>query len=272
MTQAIKHVNIDDKLGKVRNRVYRIGVELEGGWKRLPPKVQLVRDGSVMFPNISQTDAYGKTIFHVGELPSPILLPKGKSGQLTLETWLNANYPSHVNETCGMHCHMSFMNAFQYQQLMSDESVMWTVVEYIKRWADAQVERKNIPHDHCIFERLAGRSEFCQLVWHPDDQAQKVRKDYDHHGHGHRYTVLNYAFSKTGTIECRLLPMMPNAAIALDAIERVMQIMSALLVHIADTNQVFLDGRAAGKGEKGVSESWVVEPESVIKEVIQVHA
>ena len=287
-------MDISDRLGKARNRIYKVGVELEGGWDVLPQGVpQLHGDSSVKFEPLDYVkfppimvkalqghDIEGRPVYrnvktkggapvHIGELPSPILLPEGKAGQPVLETWLRQHYPQHVNSTCGMHMHMSFRNAFQYQQLM-DESYMWTVVEFVKRWADRKVAEKTLSKDNPLFDRLAGKSEYCQLKFDPDEQAQKIRKEFDHFGKGHRYTVINYAFSKTQTIECRLLPMMPTADLALEALRLLMDITSAFLLFIAKETEVKLDGRLAGKGEKGVSGSWAVEGRDRIeKEILQ---
>lgn len=217
---ANKFVNLDSRLGKVRSRIYRCGVELEGGWDRLPTGYQWGssnRDSSVHVQN-------GEFI---GEIPSPILAPTdGLKDCLGMPTWMKKFYPPYIDASCGMHCHMSFRSMLQYQRLMDSSEFMWTVVEYLRRWAE-----KNLPAGHCFFDRLSGKSEYCQLKFHPDLQVQKVRKEFDHFGHGHRYTVLNFDKRKD-TIECRVIPMMPNVKLAIEVIDHLFQIVSAYLVEV----------------------------------------
>jgi hypothetical protein len=273
-------LDISQRLGKVRNRVYKVGVELEGGWRQIPKGVDHIeRDGSVKFAAEQQAfDAIDMQRIaagllprnrnrlpglHVGELPSPILLPEN------LEKWLSHHYPQEVNKTCGMHVHMSFRNVFQYAQLMR-EDFTWTMIEFLRKWGLEAVGQNWIPADHCLFDRLSGNSEYCQLLYQADEQATKVRKEYDHHAPGHRYTAVNYAFSKTSTIEIRVLPMMPTAEIALSAIQRVMDITSAFLVDIAEKEQLVLEGRHAGRGEKPVESIWTLEHDPIRAERIEV--
>jgi hypothetical protein len=261
-----KHIDISEALQKkIRNRVYRIGIELEGFWKdKLPAGVaRLDHDGSVLFPEWhcrSQLgDCYdhvsGKLVGYKGELPSPPLLPEGDDA-VSLTKWLANHYPTKINATCGLHAHMSFSNAFVYMVLMKEE-FMWTVIEFMKKWAHSrpELDRK----DHPIWERLAGKSEYCQHVFMADGQAQKTRKEFDHHGKDHRYTVLNFAFARYGTIECRLLPMFEDSKLALAAIQELMRITNAFLFHEAKESQLTIDGKVAGKGEKDSSASWIAD-------------
>lgn len=253
-----KHLDLSARLGKCRERVYRVGVELEGGWLQLPPGLDhLDRDGSVVFPSAQVMDLNGKIKLKVGEIPSPVLIPSStKDNVLTLEKWMRVFYPSHVNHTCGMHVHMSFQNAFQYQQLMR-EDFMWTVLHYFNEWAKERVRDKSIPASHCFFERLAGKSEYCQHVFHADEQAVRSDKRYGHFEPGHRYTVIHYPFQRIGTVECRLLPMFATVDLALNAIRYLLSITSAFLVEVAAKDSLMIDGKLAGRGEKGVSAEWV---------------
>jgi hypothetical protein len=270
---ADRFLDITPKLGKVRNRVYRVGVELEGAWKKAPEGHIIIRDGSVSFnPRENPIDAaWGKVKYpHIGEIPSPVLLPEGKVNDLTLEKWMRKCYPDLVNHTCGLHVHMSFRNAFQYAYLM-DERLQWTVLEFVTRWAKEK-GKLTFDRDHHIWSRIRGESEFCQHKFDADEQCQKTRKEFDHHGVGHRYTVMNYALMKTGTIECRLLPMMVGVELALEAVRLVMNITSAFLVSVAEEKGVMLDGKVAGKGEKPVVSEWApgVDPmhrETLVMEV-----
>jgi hypothetical protein len=260
---SAKFLDISGRLGKVRNRVYRVGVELEGAWSKLPEDMTIQRDGSVQeFAN--EVLPNGKRPWQgIGEIPSPVLLPDGKVNDLTLETWIRKAYPQGVNDTCGMHVHMSFRNAFQYAYLM-DERLQHTAVEFVKRWAEGKP--KVFPKTHVIWKRLEGNHQYCQLRFEADMQAQKLKKEYERHAPGSRYTVMNYALLKTGTIECRLLPMMPDVEIAIEAIRLVMDITSTFLVMAAEEKGVLLDGKVAGRGEKPVSSEWQAGVDSAHRE------
>jgi hypothetical protein len=169
-------------------RIARIGLELEGGWDRLPDGLRLVGDGSVSFS--------GQTILHKGELNShPMTLSE-------VEGWLKQCYPHHVNKTCGMHVHMSTIDAAYYQMLMRIEYPS-TVLKYIREWA-----QENLPDDHFIWPRS-----------------------------GHRYTVINYCWRRYNTLECRLLPMMPTPELATNAVKELVNITERFLVASAEKEE-----------------------------------
>ena len=240
-----------------RSRVYRVGVELEGGWIKVPDGVQIIRDSSVhlvpppMPDDIAIAPDRVRTIWakkhipqHVGELPSPPLEPQH------IPTWLRTNYPPCHNETCGMHVHMSFRNALTYQRLMV-EDFQDTMLEFLGRWATA-----NLPADHHIWPRLRGDVEYCQKKFYADAQASMRNKDYDHHRPGCRYTAIHYAYSRIGTIECRVLPMMPTVDLAISAVKEVEKITTAFLV-------------ATAARELPIEASWIVREPSINEEYVE---
>jgi len=224
-----KPLDLGDWLAKARNLVYRIGIELEGGWDVLPEDANITDDWSVIFD--ADANAYRKNHRrwpadykgpqYVGELPSaPMEVTQ-------FEQWLRKYYPSHVNVTCGMHYHLSFKDALPYQRLMT-EAFPATMVAEIHKWGLAQVEAGKLPGDHPLFSRCKGESEYCQHLFHADQQARTARKEYDHHAPGHRYTVINYAYLR-GTVENRLLPMMPTADLACAMIQHALQVTNAFI-------------------------------------------
>lgn len=205
------------KVKKVRGgRILRAGLELEGGWDSLPPGVRLVPDGSVKFPELLQPPVLK------GELNSEPLAPN------EVANWLKGVYPKYVNATCGMHVHLSLMDALYYQLLMRIEYPS-TIVKYMGEWAKA-----NLPNDHCIWPRLRGESKYCQHTFSADDQVLKVEKGHDQNGAGHRYTVVNYCWKRYNTLECRLLPMMPNPTLAAAAVAELIDITERFLVATAE--------------------------------------
>jgi hypothetical protein len=216
---AVDALNIDEYLGKVRNRVVLAGVELEGAWKKLPPGVpQLEHDGSVFRGQRVLQHPY------VGELPIGPVPPAG------LPDLIATNHPDKVDHTCGMHVHMSFANLWQYALLMQEE-YQETIVKYLSRWAEKQNNVKGkpeFPPEHHIWSRLKGESEFCQKGFWPDAQAGTKRKDHDRNRYGHRYTIIHYC-GRINTIECRVLPMMHRTELAVSAVQEVINITNASL-------------------------------------------
>lgn len=214
-------LNIDKFLGKSKNRLNLIGVELEGGWNTIKGDLRPMRDGSIHF-GIPGDDEYKVSLIkHVGEIPLPPL------GLREFPSVMRLYYPSYVNATCGMHVHLSTLKAFAYQRLMINQPYSYpgTVVEYMKRWA----KKEGLSQKHPIWPRLLGQNEYCQHVFHADEQAKTANKDYDHHRQGHRYTVISYCWSRYKTLECRLLPMMDNADQGILAVQAIADITNAFL-------------------------------------------
>ena len=225
-----------------RNRVRSIGVELEGGWNTLPARCSPpIRDGSVHV-----------LADYIGEYPSPVLSFDPESPKYW-KKWVTKMYPHVVDHTCGMHVHLSFNTAFHYQRLMSPDYPA-TIVAEIKRWALSE----GLPPGHCLWGRLGGQSQFCQHVFHADEQVSNPSKDYDQQRVGHRYTVINYCW-RNSTLECRLLPMMPDLNWSLKAIQEVVDI----------TNGYLVASRAREKRFRAELEMWelseMVQENSVVK-------
>lgn len=209
-------INIDkllaDKRGK--NHIARVGIEMEGGWAKRPP-TPVERDSSVKFDSNS-----GITMYAVGEVASPVIEP------VMIRSWVLNNYPAYVNESCGLHIHQSFSTPLHYMALM-DEDYQQTMLEYLKRWG----KQVGIPEKHCLWDRLNGKSEYCQLKHWPDRQVLATKKDYDRTKEGHRYTAINYCHGLHGmeTIEVRVLPMFEDADHAVSALELIVDVTNACL-------------------------------------------
>lgn len=168
----------------MKQRVYRIGIELEGGWKPVPEGVQLVHDGSVQLGSLDPIGAHAR-----GEIPSPPL-------ELTAwEDWVRKHYPHICNSSCGLHTHLSFRSALHYQRLMDPEYPK-AIIKAVHAWA-----KDTLPPKHYIWERLKGKNRYCLDQFLADQQARVTQK-----GHS-RYTAVNYCFLLHRTLEVRLLPM-----------------------------------------------------------------
>lgn len=261
---ATNKLNLDRLLGKCKNRIYFVGVELEGGWDKLPPGTKLIRDGSIHFegdgpPQFSRIRLSAEqglrydtlieinrergftpresveyeTLYragmatpagmiipaHIGEIPSEPLDPKDYA------KWMTTMFPHHVNNTCGMHVHMSFRSALTYQRLMVPE-YQSTLLHYLEKWAKGM----DLPKDHPLWDRLASKSEHCQDKFWPDQQARCTHKDYDKNKKGHRYTHVNYCWNQHSTLEVRTLPMFKEVDQAIKAVKEILSITNAFIV------------------------------------------
>lgn len=238
-------IDIDKHLGKVRNRVYRVGIELEGGWAKSPPGLTLVRDGSIeglagaLDPVTGQREP-----LQIGECQTP-----GGIELIKVRPWMKKYYPTHVNKSCGLHVHMSFTSAVHYSQLMVAD-YQDTMIEYLSRWAKKQGFGRN----HVIWPRLQGMSQYCKLEFFPDDQARRTNKNYVHDGQGHRYTAINYCWGQHETVECRVLPMFPEAEVGIDAVHKVIDITNAFLVKTFKKEQKHRSEFVIGGGDDMYSE------------------
>jgi len=238
------YASLEKVLGKAKNRIHRIGLELEGGWRTAPP-TKVVRDGSVVIDN-----AYYPDVRLIGEIQSPPLTTSEREGSSHVHyiEWMKANHPAYVNATCGMHVHMKMKSALTYQRLM-EPSYPATVIEYVKRWARGN----KIAKGHPIWSRLAGKSEYCQHKYFPVEQSTVTDKDYNHHRHGCRYTVVNYCWSRWGTVEVRLLPAFDDVGVAISAIQAVLDLTNAYLLVTAKKDDRYV--AASGVDNSSIDET-----------------
>lgn len=234
---ATKPLNLDNVLGNPRNRVARVGIELEGGWAKLPPDAALEHDGSVFRDPETGGQVTPTGVNRVGELPigpfQPAAIPKA----------MKKYYPYKVDKTCGMHVHMSFESLLHYAWLMVPE-YQETVVEYLGRWA----KKEGFKDSHHIWARLDGKSVFCQKKFWPDMQVDTKLKSHDQQRPGHRYTIVHYC-GRQNTIEVRVLPMMETVEQAIRGVKAILDITNASLVVLAGKEE-----RIRGKVELPVGE------------------
>ena len=200
------------QLGK--NRILRVGIELEGGWDKRPPSA-VERDSSVTF-----NAPPGVKLHAVGEMASPILEP------VMIRNWVLLHYPQYVNNSCGLHIHQSFSSPLHYMALMAPE-YQDTMIDQLKKWG----KRAGVPEKHCFWDRINGKSEYCQLKHWPDQQVLATKKVYDRKKDGHRYTAVNYCHGLHGmeTIEVRVLPMFEDADMSVDALDHIINVTNACL-------------------------------------------
>lgn len=231
-----KPLNIEAILRRPqKNFIYRVGVELEGGWTKLPTGVDLHPDGSVS--NISLTRAELEANSKATSISSqPFKLRSGELQSEPMEvrkvqSWMEQSYPTHVNETCGLHVHMSFLSALHYMWLMTPD-FQATMKEYVRRWAIDE----GLETGHRLFARLKGSNTYCKDEYYADGQASRTKKSYDHNGPS-RYTMINYPHGLHGTIEARLLPMFDTVDQSVKAVQRVLDVTNACIVKCAQREE-----------------------------------
>ncbi len=228
----VKSLNIASILNRpLKNFVYRVGVELEGGWTKLPDGVDLHPDGSVSGIQLTQAEqAANATATSISQQPFKLRLGELQSEPMEVrkvQAWMEQSYPSHVNESCGLHVHMSFKSALHYMWLMAPE-FQATMKEYVRRWAVDE----GLNSSHRLFSRLKGSNTYCKDEFFADGQAARTKKSYDHNGPS-RYTMINYPHGLHGTIEARLLPMFDTVDQSVKAVQRVLDVTNACIVKCA---------------------------------------
>lgn len=234
----VKPLDLDDVLGKAKNRVALVGVELEGGWKELPKGVHTVERDSSVF-----NDRAPAGVVAIGELPIGPAVPAA------IPTLMRRNYPHKINSTCGMHVHVSFETLFHYGILMVPE-FQETVFKYLTLWAKDQKNTKGDPlfkSDHYIWERLSGENKYCKKEFWPDAQVTVKRKEFTRNA-GHRYTAIHYC-GRYNTIECRILPMMNTPAHGVSAVMYFIDVVNACLHVLGKDREQLRKGTVSAKVE-----------------------
>lgn len=163
------------------SHIHLIGIELEGGWYSDRSPRNPIHDRSVQF-----TEPDPKLSF-IGETASPAL------GFAQVKPWIDENYPNKINETCGVHIHVSVKSDSDYIRLMSEDFEIF-FHQRMKEFG----EKMGYSKDHPFWPRLKGSNPYCARDFKPEKQAIRTDK------RGPRYSQLNYCFSLHGTLECRL--------------------------------------------------------------------
>ena len=235
-------------------RIKQVGVELEGAWKGDHPVANynsnqggiIIRDGSLLRMYTTQSDSpvyetrTGQSLqgsgsdlgeYTLGEVNSNTPIPPITT-MGALDEFVLKYYPDWVNDSCGLHVHMSTVHRWAYSKLLSPDftgdnnmGIKGAIFSAIEKWADY----KGFPTTHPIWSRLTGKHEYCRRRFMADGQSNARRKQY---GHGHaaeRYTAVSYhwnrqiAAGRMRTVEVRLLPMFELPSLALEAIKVVLK-------------------------------------------------
>jgi len=194
---------------QVKQLVAKIGVELEGGWEKAP-YLRTKPDGSVSV-----------AANHLGEIAMPPYPPTEFPWE-TERTGFYANYPTAVNDTCGMHVHFSFPHPSLYASLVSKEFSEW-LLQGLEVWGKSHSIRSKR-----FYSRLHGNNRYCQRSYWSQYQLG-IRGTHT----GERYSAVNYCLMQHGTMEVRVLPMFKSKEISRKAITELVRLVCLWLAHQA---------------------------------------
>lgn len=268
-------IDLGRTLGRARNRISKVGVELEGGWEKPSREVRdlIHHDGSVKVPPPQWPDAleaeyrilldrvrFGRAstvdvaryeslhlqragnsnTIKTGEIatPEPLLPSKVPPYWDGVTKWVATHYPTHVNDTCGLHTHMSFKSNLHYSRLMTPDYPL-TLIEYLKRWCEVN----KIDKGHPIWPRLKGENTYCQHVYHAGKQVAVRDKPpgnpEDRRRDGHRYTAVNYCYGLHQTVEVRVLSMLDSAELSSNLLIETYRVTNAFLLTVARREETY---------------------------------
>jgi hypothetical protein len=179
---------------RVHTYIDKIGVELEGGWDNEPNNLK--GDGSVDVPS----DYSGEVV------SPPLTFHKALN-------WTVENYPDMVNDTCGLHVHISLKNNLLYSRLTSRRFYVYFLTR-MTEWG----KQAGLSPSHRFWDRLEGNNTYCLKKFIPGRQISLQEKQEE------RYCHINYCYSLHGTIEFRLLPMFNKKETAVKAITEIVYI------------------------------------------------
>ena len=251
----------------VVNRVALVGLELEGGWDAPVDGHKIIHDGSVKFEDpytdIITDPVSGRKTLVARADPKPF--PRHNVGEIVsgklpveeVEGWLRKCYPQHVNETCGLHVHMSFHHKLNYSRLIVPEFTNHVVNE-LRHFG----KREGVPEGSMFWNRLNPEHPWtrhhCMHRFLGDKQVLMKKKDYNSRGTDYsRYTFINYPYGQNlPTVECRGLPMF-GAAGRLTATEDVELAIKAVMAVITATNRFLSKVRLR---EKKINVSVPIRP------------
>lgn len=195
-------------------RIYRVGIELEGGWAA-PPTLPLHQDASVhnpiyiyLKPDLSDAKPLIQAPF-VGELISH---PMRK---MEVGKWLESNYPGGWFSSCtcergcsvGLHVHVSLKADADYARLMNPKFKDF----FLKRaWELVATLTLGSRYRSFFENRLFGDNRFCMAKLDTQRQLGLLDKPQSGERRDVRRTILNYAYGMHKTLECRVFPMAPS--------------------------------------------------------------
>lgn len=208
--------------------IYRMAVELEGGWNVRPPW-DFHNDTSV------QLDV---PCGIVGEISSPPYAERRN-----LFAWMRQAYPQFINQTCGLHIHISVQTPQEYSSLMCREFYNEFKLKYsefaakeLSELQDGPDKQKHVTEINRLLERLSGTNRYCRDNWNPDIQTKltgRQDRDWDH-----RYAMLNFCYSRHSTVESRVLPMFSDIDRAQRALEVFISLVEKYMAQLCECDRI----------------------------------
>lgn len=215
--------------------IHRIGVEMEGAWSR--PLFEISRDGSVNMNHLlCHCECHGDYFCDccAEKCDHDKRLAIGEIQSMPMETlnhvqeFINTTYPTHINETCGLHVHVSMSNE-NYALLMNRK--------YFNQFTRCMVNFKNtLPYrdQEAFAPRLAGKNKYTKNTFMPLKQFRQQRKY-----HPYRYTSLNYCYRIHNTVETRVFPMFSTPELCYNAVKAFINSVESYLDGAHKTKEIY---------------------------------
>lgn len=192
-----------------------IGVELEGGWSSSNGRT-IVPDGSVRVMSAP----------YKGEVQSK------PSTLENLEGFVFQHAPPFIDNSCGLHVHVSFKDKVGSFLALMDDSFWQLFQKRMFEWG----KKEKLPENHQFWSRLRGDNRFCKKMFQPSNQINLMQKSET------RYTQLNYCYAMHGTIECRLFPAFSEPAKIMSAVYALVSCYEEFLdIHLSKITKEFTD-------------------------------
>ena len=174
---------------KVCDRIYRVGIELEGNFEHIPDfNGSFHTDGSV-----NGFERFEGRNSAIGEYVS------NKLEVSEVMEWIENCHPTQTNRSCGGHIHISLNSLGDYMTLMTQEFYDH-VLEKLAIWG----HKMHLNENSAFWDRIGDRGVVhLYNRFNPRDQKNMRRNYMDE-----RYSQINYAYNLNNrhTIEFRMLP------------------------------------------------------------------
>lgn len=206
------------------SRIFKVGFELEGGWKGEPgispfKDISLIADHSINGQTLKGARALAAP--HIGEAVSPPIPFEGEEWKAWLEShWPNADPPDRTNRTCGFHIHTSFQDFLSYS-LLSSKSFLLTLRDRMLELG----RELDLPSKHVFWERAHGANTFCSLFFDAASQMKVHTKSLSRT----RYGWLNFSYGLHQTLEFRALPTFRDSWVGIRFAEAYFQLVDGWL-------------------------------------------
>lgn len=195
------------------NSIYKMGVELEGGWgfskvdeQNLGERIK--SDGSV------QVSADYSGEIEVG--------PEESAARLLAQVreW----YPDKTNTSCGLHIHFSFRSMAAASACASYDFER-ALIDHLTEWG----RRRRYVDGGALLDRLNGRNTFCLRLGGGDLESVLLPPPgREHFTSERRYRAVNWsAWWSHGTMEIRVLPAFASKTRAVEALQEVIDFVDA---------------------------------------------